>query len=259
MLADNFTIIAQVINFLILVLLLRRFLYGPVVRAMNDRQARIAAQVAEAEILKQQAVEEAEAYRRQREGLENRRDEIMFEAKEEAEAWRREYLNKARHEVEEARASWHKGILAERQGILQEARREIGRQVYGISRRALADLADSELEQQTLRVFLRQVEELDDDQLRTLMEAIQELQYHVILRSAYEISPADRQRIREGLRRAIAPALRITFELDPDLLCGVELRLLDHKLAWTLDEYLDTLEEDFFDVLADQMDKEYVG
>ena len=41
MLIDWFTVAAQAINFLILVLLLRRFLYGPIVKAMDDREAAI--------------------------------------------------------------------------------------------------------------------------------------------------------------------------------------------------------------------------
>ena len=41
---DWFTFTAQIINFLVLVWLLSHFLYKPIVNAMNDRQARIAAE-----------------------------------------------------------------------------------------------------------------------------------------------------------------------------------------------------------------------
>ena len=40
---DWLTVAAQIVNFLILVWLLHKFLYGPIVRAMGDREAAIAA------------------------------------------------------------------------------------------------------------------------------------------------------------------------------------------------------------------------
>ena len=55
MLIDGFTVVAQIINFLILLFLLRRFLYGPIIKIMEERQAKIAAQLAEAKQLKETA------------------------------------------------------------------------------------------------------------------------------------------------------------------------------------------------------------
>ncbi len=41
---DWFTLFAQIVNFLIVVVLLRRFLYKPILQAMAEREAKIAAQ-----------------------------------------------------------------------------------------------------------------------------------------------------------------------------------------------------------------------
>jgi F-type H+-transporting ATPase subunit b len=48
MLIDWFTVVAQVLNFLILVWLLKRFLYRPILNAIDVREKRIAAEVADA-------------------------------------------------------------------------------------------------------------------------------------------------------------------------------------------------------------------
>ncbi len=50
---DWFTLIAQVINFLILVWLLRRFLYKPILKAVDEREKKIASQLKDAETIKQ--------------------------------------------------------------------------------------------------------------------------------------------------------------------------------------------------------------
>ena len=49
---DWFTVVAQAINFLILVWLLKRFLYKPILHAIDEREKGIAAQLAQAEAKK---------------------------------------------------------------------------------------------------------------------------------------------------------------------------------------------------------------
>ena len=255
MLIDGFTVVAQIINFLILLFLLRRFLYGPIVRVMNERQAKIAAQIAEVESLKQEAVDEAEAYRQQRDEIQDQREEMLFKTKEAAEVWRKEFLSKARQEIDEARINWHMGIEKEKQAFIQEMRRQIGKQVYSISRQALADLADAELEQQVVQVFLRRLQEMEKDEQKILIEAIEKSPKHIILRSAFEISTPIRQNIHQTVQQFIGSQVDIDFKVNSDLLCGVELNIQDYELAWTLDDYLVSLEESLFETLSKETER----
>jgi F-type H+-transporting ATPase subunit b len=252
MLLDGFTVVAQIINFLILVLLLRRFLYGPITRAMNERQAKIAEQVAEAQALKQEAADEAEAYRRQREELQDRREEMLAEAKEEAETRRKESLHKARREIEEARAGWHRGIEAEKASFIQAVRLGIGQQVYGVSRRVLADLADAELENQILDVLLRRLEELDEEERQAVTETLDSAGEPVVVRTAFEISEDDRRRFGRSIEAIVGQEPAIEFQVKPDLLGGIEMVIRDYKLAWNLDDYLGDLEEALFESLNEE-------
>ena len=47
---DWFVLFCQVFNFLLLVYLLKRFLYGRIIKAMDDREAKIAARFADSEV-----------------------------------------------------------------------------------------------------------------------------------------------------------------------------------------------------------------
>ena len=62
MLIDWFTVIAQVINFLVLVVLLKRFLYKPILDAIDQREKRIASALAEADAQKVEAKKEREKF-----------------------------------------------------------------------------------------------------------------------------------------------------------------------------------------------------
>jgi F-type H+-transporting ATPase subunit b len=256
MLIDWFTVAAQIINFLILVLLLRRFLYRPVIRAMSEREAQIAAQIEDAKLLRQEAVEAAESYRQQRKELDNFRDALLSEAREDAERWRKDTIHKAREEIDEARNRWHKSIVAEKHAFMRELRQRIGSQVCTISRQALADLADAELEQQMIEVFVQRLQSLDEAERAVLRQSAQRSDKEVILRSAFDIPTDMRRRLVETFHSRIAGGVEMRFEVVPDLLCGVEISSQDYKLAWTLNDYLVSLEERLFETFDEVTEPE---
>ena len=182
----------------------------------------------------------------------------MAEAKSDAEEHRKELLSKARREVEAARTNWHKGVSAEKEAFIQAVRREIGKQVYGVSRRALADLADVTLEQQVVQVFGQRIQALDEDARKTLLTELEKAEQPMVVQSAFEIPNDTQKTLARNLQQALGRKIEVTYKVDPDLLWGVELHIQDYKLAWTVGEYIDDLEASLFASLEDA-DMEHVN
>jgi F-type H+-transporting ATPase subunit b len=259
MLIDGFTVVAQIVNFLVLVVLLHRFLYRPIVRAMSEREARIAAEVSEAEALKQQAMAEAEMHCQQRLALEQQREALMSEARDEVESWRRVAVVKARQEIAEARVNWQKSIMADQAALTQEVRRRIGQQVCTISRKALSELANATLEQQMITVFMQRLEALEAHERALLIESAQRIGSVVAVRSAFEVPDTTRRHVVQGIHKIIGRNLGVEFETVPELLCGIEIGSADYRLAWTLEEYLASLEDHLIDVFDEETERERAG
>ncbi len=110
---DWLTVAAQIVNFLILAALLKRFLYRPIVTTMAARQHYIDQQLQEARHLKAQAERLIAAYRRRLEDLEAERRHLIDQARREAETERQALLEKARIEVEEKRRQWREDLARE--------------------------------------------------------------------------------------------------------------------------------------------------
>lgn len=256
MLVDWFTVIAQVINFLILMVLLRRFLYRPILRAMGEREARIAATLEAAEATRAEATRKAERYREQNSELQERREEMLLEAREEAEAWRRTLIAEARDEIRELRARWYAGLQQEKEAFFQDLRQRTGRQIYAIARRALADLANTDLEQQAINVFIERLDALDEHRREAVVAAIRSAGGEVIVSSAFDVPPESRRRIRDVLQDQMAEGLKVRFETRADLICGVELRAQGYKIGWSLENYLESLEESLVEALAKEAEEQ---
>ncbi len=251
-LIDWVTVVAQIVNFLILMLLLRYFLYNRIVRAMDHRRQEIESRWRQAETQRGEAARELEAAREQRRDLENVRQQAMSEIRDEAEAYRRELRAEVRADIDQLRGRWAGALREESQSFLQELRRCAVEQACGVARRALTDLADAQLEQQVVQVFLARLQALDERRRQPLIRDLTEGQPTVVVQSGFELSPALRQSVTSELRRRLLADLEVRFELSSDAICGILLRTRGHKLAWEMGEYLMSLEEEMVRALEEE-------
>ena len=161
MLIDLETVIFQIINFLILVALLNRFLYGPITRVMAKRQEQIVQTLQNAAAKEEIAQQEAEGYRQKQRALEAHREELLSEIRQQVEAQRQVMLRRAREEVDGVRTRWYEAVQKEKQVFLHDLRRQAGYQLARTARHTLNDLANTTLEQQIVEVFITRLHHLN--------------------------------------------------------------------------------------------------
>lgn len=253
---DWVTVIAQIINFLILVGLLKLLLYRPITRAMENRRQAIKSQIEEAEQREQEAEDRGREYEEKRRSLEQQRDDVLEGAQTDAEQRRQEMIEEARREVEGLERRWRENLREEREAFLRELRRRMGSRLCAVARDALQDLANAELQSQVVSVFLDRIDDLDEERRRELGAAVEEAQHPPEVISAFDLSEDERERLEGAVRDVLDTDRGIEFQLSQDLVCGVELNLGGRKLAWSLDSYLDRLEESIAEVLASEAEEE---
>ena len=246
---DWFVFLAQIFNFLLLMYLLKRFLYGRIIKAMDDREAKIAARFAEADELKTKAEEEALLYEKRNQSLNEKKETMLNEATLAAEAKRKELMEKVRVEVDAVKARWQDMLIREQDAFFYDLRQRAAKQLYATARKALSDLADADLEERIVEEFLRRVKDLDEEKSAQLRKAISGGGNRVTIQSAFGI-PAPRQtQIEEVLKKQITNGFTIRYLHEPDIVSGIEMRVNGHKIAWSLNEYLETLVESLTETL----------
>lgn len=240
---DWFTTVAQLINFLILVLLLRYFLYDKIMSAMDRRQQEVERCWDEAHGQRDEAEKEREAAREKVRQLDDQREQLLAKVGEEVELHRQQLTAKVRGEVDDLHERWSDAIQEETESFLRDLRRRASEEVCVIAGRALADLADASMERQIVENFLHQVERLADDEREAVVASIQEGNRVVVVQSTFELPDDLQQAICTTLRTKFLAEIEIQFEQSEDLLCGIALQTDAHKLAWNLRDYLASLEQ----------------
>ena len=76
MLIDWFTVVAQTLNFLILVWLMKRYLHKPILRAIDEREKRIVSELADADAKKSEAQKERDQFQQKNEEFDRQRADL---------------------------------------------------------------------------------------------------------------------------------------------------------------------------------------
>lgn len=242
MLIDWYTVGAQIINFVILVWLLKRFLYRPILRAIDAREARIAADLSDAKETRAKAEREREKFENKNADLERQRDERLEEVTREASHKRHRLMDAARRAAEQLRAKQIEALRREQDSLSQDIVRKARAEVLAISRQALEDLANQSLESAMTDVFLDRLQGLDESNRRELADDLAGSGDAISLRSAFPLPEVQQTRLREALTNALETEITIRFEAAPEIIGGIELVGGGHKLGWSIEEYLHALE-----------------
>lgn len=239
---DWFTWLAQIINFVILVALLRHFLYGRIIGAIDAREEKIASRWHDAEKEKEKASHEADEYRSRQQELEQQQSEILSKAKQEAEEQREEWIQQAREEVDEARRNWQTALEKQQESFVEDLRRTVAAEVTAAVRKALRDLADADLESRTLEQFKRQLGE-SDSEAGEMRELVRQAGEKLTVFTAFDLSQEQRDDLRNTIKERADKDVEVTFGTSEALVWGVEVRANGQKVAWSAQDYVDGLEQ----------------
>jgi len=241
MLIDWFTVAAQAVNFLILVWLLKRFLYKPVLAAIDERERGITAKLRDAEQKKAEALKEQTDFLHKNEEFEQQHSALLLQMTSEVKTERERLLETARSDSEELRSKLQKSVYDEFESLKRKIETLALQEVFSIARKTLADLADASLEERMTEVFIHRLRDMDNKQIQELKASLHSLSKPVLVRSAFEIPSPQKTAIEHVVKPLFGEGTQIEFETRPDLISGIELAANGQKIAWSIADYLTSL------------------
>lgn len=237
------TVIAQICNFLILIWLLKRFLYGPILRAMDKRQQHLA-EIQEAARRKSAEAEEAVAsYTALTADLANEKHRILSDAKIAVEQDRQVYLEHARKDVDRIKNDWILSMQREQDAFLQQGRVLIGQGACQLARRILHDLAGADLERGMVAVFIEKLRTLSPEQQRQLRVAAGRDGAPIRIHSSFALDAGQQEQLAAMLLPLAETIGPVDFVVSDNLIAGIELDVGERHYGWSLEEYMHDLEQ----------------
>ncbi|WP_020680878.1 F0F1 ATP synthase subunit delta [Marinobacterium rhizophilum] len=250
MLINWFTVGAQLLNFLILVWLMKRFLYRPILDAIDAREKRIAAELAGAAAKQAEAEQARDELRRKDESFDQQRATLLSQAVDAAQEERQRLLEEARKAADSLSVKRREALSQEQQHLSDELARRTRDEVFAIVRKALADLAGIGLEARMSEVFVQRLRDLDSATRDHLVSSLTPGSDPVLVRSAFDLPPPQRSAIQAALEDLFAAEIQVRFETAPQLINGIELSVNGRKLGWSITDYLAAMEKSVGELLT---------
>lgn len=240
---DWFTFAAQIVNFLILVFLLKHFLYDRIIAAMDRREEKIADRLNRAREKEEEAGEEKRKFEKKSRELKEEKDRELEKAAAEARNRRDAMIKEAGEEVERKKKEWLAALGRRKSDFLDDFRRRSAESIYGLTRRMIEDLARRPLEEEVIAVFLQRYRE-EDGEREKMISAARDSKSNLTVTTVFDLSKANKAEIAGALSEEAGEDLKINFSTNPELICGIEVKGGGYKIAWSVDYYLDFFEEE---------------
>ncbi len=249
MLINWFTVGAQIVNFLILVVLLKIFLYDRIISAMDSREENIRSRLEEAEKQKSEADSRLREYQEKKEQLEQERKETLSRAKTEAEERKKELMHRFKAESEKQRKKWRESVEKDKQEFLNRLRHMTNRQVYAVAEKTLTVLMDADLEKELVRTFQNRLAAAKGDRLDQMAAAAEKEGLTIF--SGFEMASADRSSMTRKIHELLGEDISVDYETDTDLSLDIKLKTAGYRFSWGINDYLDRLEASVKDALEE--------
>lgn len=254
MLIDWFTVGAQALNFVVLVALLQRFLYKPILVAVDARESRIASQLADAAAKATDATKERDELQQKNDAFDSQRTQMLAKATADVQTERQHLLDDAGKAADALSAARHAALLANAQSLNAAITRRTRDQVFAVSRKTLTDLASSGLEGRMVEVFNRRLGAMEGPAKQALADALTSEPEPAVVRSAFDLPPAQRAALQNAVNVAFSKDVALRFETGPELIGGIELAANGQKVSWSIADYLDALEKGIDGLLPEAPD-----
>ncbi|WP_319760217.1 ATPase [Maridesulfovibrio sp.] len=238
MLLDWFTIFAQILNFFLLIMLLKFFLYKPIVGAMQERKERVENETRELREARADVSRVKTELLSMRTDLENREAEVMAEIQVEAERWRQQAMESALAEIETMRREWLASLDREKDLVALNLRTKLSHEVSATAASIVQDLSGCDFEQLIMSGFVQRIA----DEARNVDCADSD----ILIRTGFEHTDLQEQKLKQLIEGVFTAKNELVFITDAGLGIGVEIIAGDRKWEWNLNSYIAELETKIF-------------
>jgi len=238
--ATAWTIGLQIINFSILVWLLHRFLYRPVLRLIDARKSDVDKHYDAAKASEEKAKAALAAIESERAQMATERQAMLKSAMAEAEHAAASRREKAEREAQDLLDAGRKALASERAQALRDARQIALDLSADLTRRLISEIPMSLRAEAWIEQIERHLKDLPKTEIETLTRPLADGASLTLTTTA--ALPADAMDAwRDRLGRALGSGIAITFAVDSNLIAGAELHFPAAVLRFSLKSLVDTM------------------
>lgn len=232
---DWYTVGAQLLNFLILVGLLKHFLYRPILDGIDAREQEIATRMSEAATVKAEAHAKYSEYQQQIAQSQQQHSDTLASSRAAAELERDKILNEGRQRIDADHQAAQHQRRRHAQRFIDELNDQAGKVLLSVTKKAVKDLSDQELEE---RLVMHALTTLKQNALH--QDNTHEGSTHAQVCTREALTEKSQMRLQKSVME-YWPELELSFANNTEQSPGALVQLGSLQVDWTIDTYVSDL------------------
>jgi F-type H+-transporting ATPase subunit b len=235
-------LLVQVFNFLIIFVILRAWVYKPIVNMLTKRRAAIAQGLEDARVAaeaRQNAEQQAEKILSE---AQTKASQIVREASERADVQGRELVLAAEVEASKKREEALSEIDRERERILGELRGQVG----ALAMAAAQKLIGASLDEQRQHVLIDEFFSGVKSGKVVVMEGESLAGVSAEVTSALPLTSDEKEVVKQDVLSKVGEQATVSFRVDPTILGGLVIRVGDKVLDGSVAGQLETMRQGLY-------------
>ena len=217
------TFILEIINFLVLVWILQRFLYKPVLEVIARRKAGIEQTLSESAEIREQATALQAQYEARLADWDKERRAAREALTRELETQRAGKLVEMQADIAQEREKSRVAEARRQADIAHKLEETALSQAARFARHLLQQASGPELEARLVELVITELSQLPEERVTALRNGYGTAPESIVVTSAYPLPDDQRQRLAQALTRATGSEAPLQLKQDADLLAGLHI------------------------------------
>jgi F-type H+-transporting ATPase subunit b len=232
-------LLVQIINFAIIFIVLKAWVWGPITKALEDRKKKIAQGLEDARVAAEARANAEEAADKILGEAQTKAGDIIKEAIGRAEVLHKEIVAEADKDIQTERTNALAEVEEERLRLLSEMRGDVSAIAIAAAQKLIGEALDEKRQHSLLAEFFSgvkggKVSVLSDSAFTGNSAEVT---------SALPLTTGEQDQVRSDVIKQIGEAGTISFRVDPSILGGLVLRVGDHVVDGSVAGQLGNLQK----------------
>lgn len=224
------TFVLEIINFLILVWILKHFFYKPVLDVIAKRRAEIDDSLNSAEALHADAEKLQKQYEGRLADWDQERQQARTALNQELDAERAKKIGQLQTELEQVREKTRVVEARHQVVAMREMEETALKQAARFASRLLAQASGAETGSNLVELVITELSRLPPERITELRNSYGQAPDTALVVSAHRLSDNQREQLEQVLMTVISPEVKVQFEQNSELMAGVRISVG----AWVL-------------------------
>ncbi len=237
---DLWTFLFQIVNFMVLLFILKRLLFKPIREIMEKRRKTINDALSGADSKKEEAEEIKEELEQELRSQRKLRQEVEARMRAEVDEQRKRLVEAAKKDAEKAIEKERAVFDTEKKKFESDLREKAAEAVSLYASNILKDISDVDLHRSIARKFRGEVKGIASD-----ISGIERLGEAITLKiaSAYPLDGDEADAIKKAFETSMEKKVSFTFETDAALIAGITVRADDKVYDFSLQGQIRNLKD----------------